>query len=131
MNAGLRFHVLPTSGVPIYRQLMDQVRNHIAAGRLAADDFLPSVRQTALQLSVNPMTVSKAYSLLEREGVLENVRGQGMRVAHRAVNGQPLRERREELVPLLRQVVAKAYELDLSAEQVAALLESLLKERKR
>ena len=73
-------NVSPTSGVPIYRQLMDQVRAQIAGGRLAPGEFLPSVRQVAEELEVNPMTVSKAYSLLEQDGVVELVRGQGMRV---------------------------------------------------
>lgn len=81
MSPRLLFQIHPSSGVPIYRQLMDQVRTLIAAGRLSADEMLPSVRQIAEDLQINPMTVSKAYSLLERDGVLERVRGQGMRVA--------------------------------------------------
>src|SRR3954469_7292292 len=72
--------VSPTSGVPIYRQLLDQIRAQVASGRLPPDQFLPSVRQLAQQLQVNPMTVSKAYSLLERDGLVELGRGQGMRV---------------------------------------------------
>src|SRR3954447_5029308 len=80
MTAALFLAVAPTSGVPIYRQLADQVRARVLGGRLAVGAFLPSVRQVAEHLQVNPMTVSKAYSLLEREGVVELVRGQGMRV---------------------------------------------------
>jgi hypothetical protein len=64
------FQVNPSSGVPIYRQLMDQVRALVAGGRLAEGDLLPSVRQVAQDLQVNQMTVSKAYSLLERDGVV-------------------------------------------------------------
>ncbi len=55
-------------------------RQQIAAGRLAPGDFLPSTRQLAQQLEINSMTVSKAYSLLVRDGVVELARGQGMRV---------------------------------------------------
>src|SRR5688500_20378482 len=76
MRPALTMNVSPTSGVPIYRQLMDQVRAQIAGGRLSPGDFLPSVRQVAEELEVNPMTVSKAYSLLEKEQVVELVRGQ-------------------------------------------------------
>src|SRR5947209_18587417 len=72
------FQVNTSSGVPIYRQLMDQVRALVASGRLAEGDLLPSVRQVAQDLQVNQMTVSKAYSLLERERVVERVRGHGM-----------------------------------------------------
>ncbi len=74
------FQVFPASGVPIYRQLAEQVRLHAAANRLKSGEFLPSVRQVAQELQINPMTVSKAYSILERDGVVENVRGQGMRL---------------------------------------------------
>lgn len=130
MAADFLFHVLPNSGLPIYRQLLDQVRHHVASGRVRHGDFLPSVRQVAIELEVNPMTVSKAYSLLERDGVLELVRGQGMRVAARqpaAENGS-LRERQQKLLPRMRQVAAEAYQLALTAEQVDALWKRVYKE---
>ena len=64
------FEIHPSSGVPIYRQLIDQVHALIAGGRLTEGDLLPSVRQVAAAAAVNPMTVSKAYSRLEAEGVV-------------------------------------------------------------
>jgi GntR family transcriptional regulator len=122
--------VFPTSGLPIYRQLVDQVRRHVASGRIAVGDFLPSVRQVALELEVNHMTVSKAYSQLERDGIVELVRGQGMRVAARQAAGDngSLRERQEQLMPLLRQVAAEAYHLSLTGSQVKTLFERVIKE---
>lgn len=130
MAADLLFQVFPNSGLPIYRQLIDQIRRHVASGRLAGGDFLPSVRQVALELEINPMTVSKAYSLLERDGVVELVRGQGMRIAERKAAGgnDSLRERQEHLLPLLRQVAAEAYQLSLSEKQVKSLLDRVIKE---
>jgi GntR family transcriptional regulator len=128
MATSFRFQVFPSSGLPIYRQIVEQVREQVAGGRLAAGEFLPSVRQVAADLQVNPMTISKAYSLLEREGVVEFIRGQGMRVAPRQENRLRLRDREAALLPLLRQVVAKAYQLSLSPNQVQALLEPLLKD---
>jgi DNA-binding transcriptional regulator YhcF (GntR family) len=122
------FQVNPSSGVPIYRQLMDQVRALVASGRLAEGDLLPSVRQVAQDLQVNQMTVSKAYSLLERDGVVERVRGQGMRVNHKSPGGT-IKERQHELRPLLEQVATQAYQLALTREQVLAALDPLLKER--
>ena len=117
IDGRFRFHVAPSSGVPIYRQILDQVRAQIATGRLAAGEFLPSVRQVAGELAVNPMTVSKAYSLLERDGVVELVRGQGMRVV-----GQPVRERqivdRDEVVRLVRRLVKQGRSAGLSAEEI-------------
>ena len=121
------FQAFPGSGVPIYRQLVDQVRRYAAMGKLRAGDFLPSVRQVAAELQVNPMTVSKAYSILEREGALEMVRGQGMRLKSPSASGS-LRNRREELRPLLEQVAAAAYQLSLSPREVMKLLEPLLEE---
>lgn len=129
MAADFLFQVFPTSGLPIYRQLVDQVRRHVASGRIQPGDFLPSVRQAALELEINPMTVSKAYSLLERDGVVELVRGQGMRIAERAGVDGSLRERQERLAPLLEQVLAEAYQLSLTPRQVKALFARVIKER--
>ncbi len=64
------------SGVPSYRQIMDQIKFQIASGALAANAELPSTRALSAKLSLNQMTISKAYSLLERDGVLERRRGQ-------------------------------------------------------
>ena len=125
MSATFSLSVAPGSGVPIYRQLVDQIRSRVAGGHLRAGEFLPSVRQVAEQLEVNPMTVSKAYSLLERDGVVELVRGQGMRVNHpgAAANGKA---RRQAILPLLVQVADAAKHLSLTPEQVIAELKPLL-----
>jgi GntR family transcriptional regulator len=127
MTPAFFLQVSPTSGVPIYRQLLDQIRAQVASGRLPPDEFLPSVRQLAQQLQVNPMTVSKAYSLLERDGLVELVRGQGMRVKPPApsANGKT---RKQVLLPLLEQVAATAAQLSVEPDEVIALLKPLLKE---
>jgi GntR family transcriptional regulator len=94
---------------------------------LAAGELLPSVRQTAEQLQINPMTVSKAYSILERQEIVELVRGQGMRVRPpgAAANGKA---REQAILPLLREVAQKARQLSLSPQQVLDRLGPLLKE---
>ena len=127
MSAEFRFHVYPSGGAPIYQQLMQQVKYQIASGHLKPGDLLPSVRDTAQELEINPMTVSKAYSLLERDGVLVRDRGQGMRVVSSSVKGG-IRERREELKTLLRDVVVKAHQLGLDASEVLSLLKPMLEE---
>jgi DNA-binding transcriptional regulator YhcF (GntR family) len=66
-----------SSAEPIYRQIVEQVRRHVASGQWKAGDELPSVRALAQEHAINPMTVSKAYSLLEAEGLLERRRGMG------------------------------------------------------
>lgn len=118
--------VFPSSGVPIYRQLMDQVRALLLSGQLRPGDMLPSVRAVAVGLEVNPMTVSKAYSLLEAEGVVERVRGTGMRVCPPR-SGLSARDRVAEVRPLLEQVGAKAQHLALTRRQVREALEPYLR----
>lgn len=125
MQPSIAFDVRPNSGVPIYRQLVEQLRAQVAGRRLIAGEFLPSVRTVAEHLQINPMTVSKAYSLLEREGVVEFVRGQGMRVTTQPTNGKV---RREAIRPLLEQVAATAKQLSLAPEQVIAQLKPILEE---
>jgi len=74
----------PHNGVPAYRQLMDQLKLQIATGVLPAGTELASTRALSAELTLNPMTISKAYNLLEREGVLERRRGQTLVVAERS-----------------------------------------------
>lgn len=125
MSISTLFRVEPTSGVPIYRQLLDQVLALRSSGRLAPGAFLPSVRQVAEDLAVNPMTVSKAWSLLERDGVVELVRGQGMRVAAPRNTATPT-QRLAELRPLLEQVAARAHQLAVPRRTVLDTLDGLL-----
>ena len=132
----LEFAVQPTSGVPIYRQLMDQIRALVASGRLKPGDRLPSVRQMAADLQVNMMTVSKAYAKLESEGVLERERGLGMRVPDAAsgdvgANKTSIVERQQELRPFAEELATRAWQLKLTDEQALAVLKSVLKERKQ
>ena len=124
------FEILTSSGVPIFRQIMDQVKTHIATGTLQAGTFLPSVRQVAAEIEINPMTVSKAYSLLEKEGVLEFVRGQGMRVGASGRPKKNLESREEQLVPVLEEVITKSRQLSLGVEHVVELMKGLWR-RKR
>lgn len=126
-DAAFRFTVHPSSGVPIYRQVMDQVCALIAGGRLAPGELLPSVRQLAAELQVNMMTISKAYARLEAEGVIERVRGMGMRVRPMTARGS-VADRREELRPLVEQAVIRARQLQLDDEQVIAIVRSILEE---
>src|SRR5262249_60574627 len=77
----ITFKLNPKSGVPIYRQIQDQVRYGIASGRLRPGEQLPTVRGLAVELQVNPNTVIKAYTELERQGVLTTEQGSGTFVA--------------------------------------------------
>ncbi|MFO1020499.1 MAG: GntR family transcriptional regulator [Planctomycetales bacterium] len=123
------FTIQPQSGIPLYRQIVDQVRGQVAGGRLAAGELLPSVRQLASDLQINMMTVSKAYSLLEAEGLIERIRGTGMRVKPGAALSS-VAERQQELRPLVEDLVARAEQLNLTDPQLLALLKSVQKEHK-
>jgi len=122
------FSILTSSGVPIYRQIIDQVKIHIATGRLKEGDFLPSVRQVGKELEINPMTVSKAYSLLEKEGVLEAVRGQGMRVLKSPTAGKSVTSGEAQMTPLLQEVIARAHQVSLDKKHLINLIHDLWKE---
>jgi len=92
------------NGIPAYRQIMEQVKFQIASGVLVPGAELPSTRALSAELSLNPMTISKAYGLLERDGVLERRRGQTLTV--REMPAGDLHE--HKLDPLRQQLAAAA-----------------------
>lgn len=112
------------SGVPIYRQVMDQIRDEIMAGHLKEGDRLMSVRELSSQLKVNPMTVSKAYSAMETEGLLERRRGIGLFVA-RIRDRHRERAREAVMEAVLTRAVTTALQFGLSEDQVRQLLSKL------
>lgn len=112
------FILNPNSGTPIYQQLIDQVRRQVASGQLAPGTEMPSVRELAQQHTVHQMTVSKAYVLLEIEGVLERHRGKPMRVAPPRPSQSSLPARLRQLDPQVDSLVLSARQLGLSADEV-------------
>ena len=122
----------PHSGVPVYRQLMDQIKFHIASGILKPGDELPSTRALSSELGVNPMTISKAYSFLERDDIVERRPGRPLVV--KSVGGGAIRDRRvEELRKSLAPTVTMVKQLGLTDEEAvrafAELLESTQESR--
>ena len=119
------FQIATGGSEPIYRQMIEQLRRLIAGGQVRAGDGMPSVREVATSLGVNPMTVSKAYSLLEGEGLLARRRGLGMIVAERAPAFAEHDSRLEMLRPSLERVATEAQELKLEKKAVIALFDQL------
>lgn len=122
----IHFTIAPSDPTPIYRQIVEQVRRQMAGGLLRPGLELPSVRTVAQQHAINPMTVSKAYSQLEAEGLLERRRGMGMVVA-----GQGARSAAEPqvlLAPLLQVLVRQAAELGLPPEKLHQLIDQTLEQ---
>jgi GntR family transcriptional regulator len=123
------FSIATGSSEPIYRQLVEQVRRMAAAGQLKPGDGMPSVREIAQALALNPMTVSKAYGLLEMEGVLARRRGLGMVVADSAAPSRPA-DRAQLLRPVLERAALEARQLELDPDTVLTLFATILKEAK-
>jgi GntR family transcriptional regulator len=116
------FILNPQSGIPIYRQLVTQVTRLIAGGQLASGTELPSVRELAELHAVNPMTISKAYALLESEGLLERQRGKPMRVAARRRGQAPLPQRLQQLDRSITDLVLAARQLEIGKKELLARL---------
>jgi GntR family transcriptional regulator len=122
------FQISTGSTEPIYRQLIEQVRRRIAGGQLKAGEAIPSVRELAEALAVNPMTISKAFSQLEAEGLLERRPGLPMVVAQQHRRALSAAERLALLRPTLERAAAEARELELPEDTVLTLLKTLLRE---
>jgi GntR family transcriptional regulator len=116
----------PNSGVPVYRQVIDQIRFHVSTGLLEPGDELPSTRALSNQLGINPMTISKAYSFLERDGVVQRRPGRPLVV--RAVEDTEVAARRTDQV---REALAPAVrilrQLGVAPEEATTALEEMLR----
>jgi GntR family transcriptional regulator len=117
----MQYEINSASRLPIYQQLVQQVREAIARGDLKPEERLPSVRQLSRDLVINPNTVARAYTELEREGLLANRPGRGVFVA------EPKDERTEEarrrrLLEGLDRFLTEAVHLGFSEEEVARLV---------
>ena len=119
----------PHSGVPIYRQLMDQIKFHIASGLLTEGDELPSIRQLAGQLGINPMTISKSYTFLEKEGVVERRPGRPLVVRAQETKEQE-KNKFDQLRISLRDSVMVVRQLGLSQEDALATFKRMLEEER-
>lgn len=103
----MKFNIDPSSGVPFYRQIIDQIKYAIASGQLKPGDQLPTVRQLAVDLAINPNTVSKAYSQLEILDILQTQQGSGTYIGTKKVGISEL-ERLEKLDTLCREFISSA-----------------------
>lgn len=121
----MNFDIAPTSPIPIYRQIVEQVRRLVASGQARPGEDLPSVRALAQLHAINPMTVSKAYSMLETEGLLERRRGIGMVVADAQPASSP-QDKAAMLRPALLAAAQMARQLGLQPADALRLFEQCL-----
>ncbi len=119
----MQYEINSSSRLPIYRQLVQQIRQAIARGDVKPDEQLPSVRQLSRDLVINPNTVARAYTELEHEGLLNNRPGRGVFVAHPR-DDLTRDARRRRLVESLDRFLTEAVNLGFSEDEVAALVTS-------
>ncbi|HVA48654.1 MAG TPA: GntR family transcriptional regulator [Pirellulales bacterium] len=123
------FSLDPKSGVPIYRQIQDQVRFGISSGRLCPGEQLPTVRALAVDLSVNPNTVIKAYTELERQGVLTTEQGSGTFVAPQPAVTLAPRDQEAKLRALCTEFLGQAAQYGFAPRDVLKTIRNLTAER--
>ena len=115
----------PRSNTPIYQQLVDGVKELVARGILVPGERMPTVRELAVELSLNPNTVAKAFQKLEQEGIIETMRSRGTFVAGRT-EVLDMEAARQQLVDLVEKVLVEAYHLGLNREDIKQLFEESL-----
>lgn len=117
----MQLHISTKDGVPIYVQIVNQVKYLVAAGRLAPGEEVPPIRVLAEQLVVNPNTVAKAYHELEREGLVTKRHGSGTYISD---NGSPLarRERMKILSQRIDALLAEARHMDVPLKEIIDLV---------
>ncbi len=129
MNRGrsFQFRLDPLSGVPVYRQLIDQVSSALASGTLSAGAQLPTVRHVAVELSINPNTVLRAYREMEIRGILDTQQGSGTYVADRQVTEDEA-ARGQRLSRLAAECASRAGAEGFSVAELVKRLQEILDE---
>lgn len=108
-----------TISLPVYAQIVDQIKRAVALGSLKAGDSLPSLRETALKLRVNPLTVGKAYKLLESEGMIETKHGLGSFITANSAATEVYR--RDVLAREIDNIIVDAFHMGLSPNELKEL----------
>lgn len=121
------FDLDPRSSTPLYQQLVQGVKEAVARGILQPGERMPTVRELAAELAINPNTIAKAYQRLEQEGIIATMRSRGSFVA-----GGPSRldneEGRQRLVDMLDKLLVEAYHLGLTSDELQVLFQKRLQQ---
>ena len=121
----MRFHIQPTSSRPVYLQIVDQVKRDIALGLLQEAERLPTVRETAATLAINPNTIAKAYRQMEQEGIIVTRSGAGAFVAP-LESGLNKSVKKRILTEQLQRVIVDAFHMDVDQETLTQWFSELL-----
>jgi len=126
----MQIHISTSSGIPIYLQIVKQVKLLVASGRLPVTTQLPPVRKLAQDILVNPNTVARAYKQLEMEKVISSRRGAGVFVAD-AVSPLAKSEQQAIMIEHIDGLLAEAAQMDMSIDEVIALIHTQNKNQQR
>jgi GntR family transcriptional regulator len=118
-----------SDGTPIYLQIVEQIKRNVAVGRLKPEDPLPSVRQLALDLTINPNTVARAYLELEHEGIIYKRQGQGTFVCTQALEAGR-RERNRIIGALFEKAIVSAVNFGMSGSEIDEMYRGLVRRYK-
>jgi len=121
------FDINQRSSTPIYRQLVDGIKQAIARGILMQGERLPSVRELAARIAINPNTIAKAYQGLERDGIIETLRGRGTFVAVQEIKASK-GERKKAVREMAEKILVEAYYLGLTQEELMEILGEAVEE---
>ncbi len=116
------FEINPSNGVAIFEQIARQVKYAVANGALRVGELVPSVRELATKLAVNPNTVARAYRDLQADGFLEPIRGEGLRVTRQAIE-RSRKHRTKLLHDRIRLVVVEAKQSGITEEEFYAIVD--------
>ena len=116
------------SSVPLYAQIIEQIKHTVATGRLKPGDQLPTIRQLAVDLRVNPNTVVHAYHELDSQGVISTQQGRGTFIAERRGEGRLAAMRRDRLRAIIDNALLEALSLGYEAGEIREALEKQLEE---
>ncbi|MCX6612436.1 MAG: GntR family transcriptional regulator [Acidobacteria bacterium] len=122
------FRLNPNSGVPIYLQIMEQIKHAVENGVLRPGDQLPGMRKLAETMVMNPNTVAKAYRELEHEGLIELRQGAGAFISEN-LNTKALTDRMQTARPIVDKAVERLLALGLSEEEIKRLIDAAIAER--
>ncbi len=121
----MRLNINPRLSTPIYQQVVDGIKEMVARGILVPGERIPTVREMAGELALNPNTIAKAYQKLEQEGIIDTMRSRGTFIAEPA-GVVDLKAAREKLTGLVEKVLVEAYHLGLERQEIEELFANSL-----
>jgi GntR family transcriptional regulator len=122
MALGKFIRIDPGNGMPVYRQVMHQIKQAVASGTLKSDDQLPTIKELAQAIQINPNTIAKAYHELEHEGVIYKHQGRGSFVARTEKSSVGIKERKETAAKAATRFWIEVFPLQLKADEVLEAL---------